>query len=113
MTETPSDAPGIDMHDLDGTLADESFPLEKSRLLDEYGDHEVSFANGGSTTLDDVLSPAGIETFEDVQGIREMVVTMVDADAIGEKGQTGRGTASDAALDERAAMDEAAESESL
>lgn len=83
---------GIEMSDLLSALAADSFPMSKAELLAVYGDCELGYPNGETVSVESVLGPAGVETFRSVDDLRETMYHMVGGDAVGQRGQTGRGT---------------------
>jgi hypothetical protein len=85
---------GLDFGDLREDLAAESFPLSKDDLLEEYGDRDIG-TESGSTTLREILEPVGEETFEDVDAVRQTVLTMVDESAEGRPHYSDRGPSQD------------------
>lgn len=80
------------MNELLDQLDAESFPLGKAELLDDYGQHELVFPDGETSTLDAVLGPAGVDEFRTVDELVETIHHMVGSSAVGQEGQTGRGT---------------------
>lgn len=83
---------GIELGALPNKLDTVSFPIEKSQLLVEYGGHELEFESGERTTLSSVLEPAGVDEFESSEELFQTINLMVGSDAVGQVGQTGRGT---------------------
>lgn len=92
MSDNGSDsrACGIGFRSLDEELGEELFPIDNRELLSRYGDHELELADG-TTTLAEVLEPAGGREYEAVGSVRRAVLTMVDDDAVGPEGYTDRG----------------------
>lgn len=94
MTRDParSREQGIEMGNLTEKLDSTSFPVGKEKLLDEYGQHELVFPDGETSTLETVLQPAGVHEFQSVDELRQTIYHMVGVSAVGREGQTGRGT---------------------
>lgn len=83
---------GIEMGNLPEKLDSSSFPIEKEDLLDKYGQHELVFPDEETSTLETVLRPVGVNEFKSVDEIMETMYLMVGSSAVGQEGQTGRGT---------------------
>jgi len=81
---------GIEFGALTGDLEDESFPLSHETLLSRYGDRELGLI-GERVTLREVLSGEHEREYEDVEGVRQAVFTMVGDEAIGREGYSDRG----------------------
>ncbi len=81
---------GIEFGSLAEELEDESYPLSRDELLDRYGDHELELADK-STALRDVLGPENEQEYEDAEGVRQAIFSMVGDDAIGREGYSDRG----------------------
>lgn len=81
---------GIEFGGLADDLEDESYPLSHEELLGRYGDHELTLI-GEQVTLEDVLSPGQERTYDDAEGVRQAVFTMVGDDAVGREGYSDRG----------------------
>lgn len=83
---------GLEMGSFLSELDAASFPMEKSTVIETYGDHLIGFPNDESATVESILEPAGVERFESRESLQQTVYHMVGGDAVGERGQTGRGT---------------------
>lgn len=83
---------GIELGSLPEKLEQVSFPVEKSSLLEEFGQHELEFEDGDRSNLRSVLQPAGLDEFESREELIETIYLMVGSSAVGQVGQTGRGT---------------------
>lgn len=88
--EEDSREQGIEFGTLAEDLENESYPLSQDELLDRYGDRELRFADG-RTTVDEVLEPENETEYEDAEGVRQAIFSMVGEGAIGRKGYTDRG----------------------
>jgi hypothetical protein len=83
---------GIELGEFVTHLEATAYPITKADLLDAHGSHELGLSNGDTVTVGSILEPAGVERFESRDGVLNTVYQMVGASAVGERGQTGRGT---------------------
>lgn len=83
---------GIELGTLPEKIDTVTFPIEKNQLLEECGGHELAFENGDRTTVSSVLGPVGVDEFGSSDELFETIYTMVGRGAVGQAGQTGRGT---------------------
>lgn len=100
--ETPSDRSresGVDLGELSDALDQHEYPTSTEELIAEYGDHEIELPNG-SETLEQVLGPMADDTFDSADSVRQAIFNMVGAEAVGRKGYTDRGGASEAMDDD-------------
>lgn len=81
---------GIEFGTLAEDLEDESYPLSKEALLDEYGDHEIGLGDE-QVPLREILSPEEEREFEDGESVRQAVFNMVGDEAVGRQGYSDRG----------------------
>lgn len=81
---------GVEFGTLRADLESESYPLTQEELLDRYGESTIEFESG-SSTLREILNPQNERTFEDIEGVRQAVFSMVDEEAIGRDGYSDRG----------------------
>jgi hypothetical protein len=81
---------GVEFGPLADDLEDADYPISHGNLLQRYGDRELEFADG-EQTLREVLDDENEREYEDARGVKQAVLNMVDADAVGEEGQSGRG----------------------
>lgn len=87
---TESQEQGIEFGSLAEELENESYPLSQEELLSRYGDHELEFMDG-STTLREALSPENEREYNDAEGVRQAVFSMVGDEAIAREGYSDRG----------------------
>lgn len=66
-----------------------SYPASTEELIDEYGDLELEFPNGGET-FGDALGRLGETTFEDAEDARLAAYSAVSRDAIGRANYSDR-----------------------
>lgn len=83
---------GIELGNLHEKLERVTFPVEKGTVLEEVGQHELEFEDGDRSKLRSVLQPAGLDEFESREELFESIYLMVGDSAVGQVGQTGRGT---------------------
>lgn len=81
---------GIEFGSLAKELEAESYPLSHEKLIGRYGDHELELTDR-STALRDVLGPENEQEYEDTEGVRQAIFSMVGDDAVGRKGYSDRG----------------------
>ncbi|MGB9933416.1 DUF5789 family protein [Haloarcula amylolytica] len=85
---------GIDFGRLDDELTSETYPVERERLLSEYGEYEIETANG-SQTLRSILGGQEMETdsheYESADAVRQAVLNMVGSGAVGREEYSDRG----------------------
>lgn len=96
---------GIEFGSLAEDLEDESYPLAHDELLDRYGDRELELVDK-RVPLRDVLGPENEREYEDAEGVRQAIFSMVGDAAVGREGYSDRGGNS-------AAVDDAEEDESF
>lgn len=89
-TSDESREQGVEFGSLADELENEEYPIDKSELLEAYGDREIELQNGGQT-LKEVLDPLGETTFESAEDVTQSVIGMVDDEAIGRKNYSDRG----------------------
>ena len=90
MTDTESREQGVEFGSLADELESEEYPIDKSELLETYGDRELELQNGGQT-LHEVLDPLSEPTFESAEDVIQSVIGMVGDEAIGRKNYSDRG----------------------
>lgn len=81
---------GIEFGDLAGDLEDESYPLSHDALLDRYGDRELELIDD-RVTVREVLAPDTDREYEDADGVRQAVLSMVGDEAVGRENYSDRG----------------------
>lgn len=81
---------GVGFGPLADDLEDAQYPLEKTELLDAFGDRTVGLQDG-EETLQGILGPLGDVTFDSAEEVRQEVIGMVGDQAIGRKNYTDRG----------------------
>ena len=89
-TSDESREQGVEFGSLADELGNEKYPIDKSELLETYGDREIELQNGGQT-LREVLDPLGETTFESAEDVTQSVIGVVDDEAIGRKNYSDRG----------------------
>lgn len=85
---------GVELGALSEKLDGHSYPTSTDELLAEYGDHEIELPNG-SETFAQVLEPMADESFDSADAVRQAIFNMVGAEAVGRKGYSDRGGASE------------------
>ncbi|WP_458190383.1 DUF5789 family protein [Haladaptatus sp. NG-WS-4] len=83
---------GVELGELSDELDSHDYPASADELVEEYGDYEIEYENG-SETLEEVLGPMN-DTFEDADGVRQSIMTMVDSGAVGRQRYSDRGAGS-------------------
>lgn len=83
---------GIQFGDLTEDLEAEEYPLSREELLEKYGDRELEHASG-STTLRDVLTGEGQDTYEGQDEVHQVILNMVGTEAVGRDRYSDRGGA--------------------
>lgn len=81
---------GVEFGSLGDDLERVEYPIDNERLLEQYGDREITL-QGGEEPLREVLGPLGEITFESSDEVVQSVIGMVDDEAIGRKDYTDRG----------------------
>ncbi len=81
---------GIEFGSLAEELENESYPISHEELLSRYGDHEIKFIDE-HTPLHTILGPENERQYEDAEGVRQAVFSMVSEDAVGREGYSDRG----------------------
>jgi hypothetical protein len=73
---------GVEFGPLADELAGAEYPLSSESLIELYGDHEVSYANGRAT-LADLVGGSGPDRFEGPEEVHQVVLNMVGVGAVG------------------------------
>lgn len=89
-TVTDDNDMGLDFSNVTDDLAEESYPISKSELLDRYGDREIGIESG-TRTLRELLEPVGQDEFDGQDSIHQTILTMVDKSAEGRERYSDRG----------------------
>ncbi len=89
-TSDKSREQGVEFGSFAEELENEEYPIDKSELLETYGDREIKLQDGDQT-LREVLDPLGETKFESAKDVTQSVIGMVDDEAIGRKNYSDRG----------------------
>jgi hypothetical protein len=81
---------GVTFGDLKDDLETEEYPLSNEDLLDQYGDREVTHANG-SVTVRELVEPMEEVTYESADDVQQELLNMVGEGAVGRKEYSDRG----------------------
>lgn len=81
---------GIEFGTLPADLDDESYPLTHERLLSRYGDYEIGLPDS-DVPLHEILAPETEQEYENPESVRQTILTLVGADAVGRAGYSDRG----------------------
>lgn len=81
---------GVEFGPLADKLENTAYPIEKSELLEVYGEYELQIQDA-NPTLNELLGPIGDTTYNSVHEVVQGVVGMVGDEAIGRKKYTDRG----------------------
>lgn len=81
---------GVEFGALADDLADASYPMSTSELLEQYGDRELEHASG-SVSLREVLPAELDREFEGVEDVHDAVLNMIGEAAVGREGYSDRG----------------------
>ena len=80
---------GVELGDLRGKLQDETYPISRDELLEDYGDEEIQLSDT-TTTLEEVIGSLGEDEFQDYSEVEGAVMNMVGDEAIGRKNYSDR-----------------------
>lgn len=80
---------GVSFDTLNDALETVNYPIAASTLIEEYGDREVSHANG-TATVREILEPSGEESYESADEVRQSILNMLGEEAEGRVGYTDR-----------------------
>lgn len=81
---------GVEFGALADDLADASYPMSTSALLEQYGDRELEHASG-TVSLGEVLPAELDRQFEGVDDVHDAVLNMIGEAAVGREGYSDRG----------------------
>lgn len=81
---------GIEFGDLGDDLEDADYPISHDELLSRYGDRELDLQKG-EKTLREVVGEEQEREYQDAEGVRDAVFSMVGDDAVGREGYSDRG----------------------
>ena len=81
---------GVTFGDLTDDIETETYPLSNEDLLDQYGDREVTHANG-SVTVRELVEPMEEVTYESADEVQQELLNMVGEGAVGRKEYSDRG----------------------
>lgn len=74
--EPVRDDPGRRLGALDAALESHSYPATTGEVVENFGDYEVE-SRDGSTSVRDVLAPAGEETYVSADDVRRRVQGLI------------------------------------
>jgi hypothetical protein len=94
MSDTDDREMGVELGDLDDDLESHEYPASTNELIEAYGDRELGLSRG-TETVREALEPAGDETYESAQEVRQMIYNMVGSEAVGREDYSDRGSAPD------------------
>lgn len=80
---------GVSFDTLNDALETVNYPVAASTLLEEYGDREISHANG-TATVRKILEPLGVEGYRSPDEVRQSIFNMIGEEAEGRVGYTDR-----------------------
>lgn len=81
---------GVDLNGLAEQLDELDYPLTAEDLRESHGDAVIELAEG-TATVDELLGPnEPDQTFDTPSQVREVLLTMVDDDAIAREGYSDR-----------------------
>lgn len=80
---------GVELGDLRGKLQDETYPISRDELLEDYGDEKIETSDA-TTTLEEVIRPLGEDEFRDYGEVEGAIMNMVGDEAIGRKNYSDR-----------------------
>lgn len=69
--------PGQQLGDLDDALETQDYPTTTEALIEAYGDYEVE-TQGGWKSIDEVLAPAGNETYDSADDVRDQIQRLIN-----------------------------------
>lgn len=81
---------GVQFGPLADDLKAEQYPIEKTKLVEEYGGREIELEDGNQT-LGEILGPLGETTFQSGDDVMQGVIGNVSQEAIGRKNYSDRG----------------------
>lgn len=82
---------GVEFGDLAAEIERLDYPVSNANVVERCGDEELVLVDG-SVTLRETLEPHGEATYEDADQVRQAVLNVVAAGAVGRKGYTDRGS---------------------
>lgn len=75
---------GVEFGELAGQIEEQSYPITKEELVEDYGERIIEFPNG-TESVRDILGSFANETYESPSEARQALFNMVDSRAIGRK----------------------------
>ena len=73
----PPYEPGRQLGDLDEALENHDYPTTTDELIEAYGDREVE-SQGGSKSIDELLSPIDDETYDSTDEVRNRIQRLLN-----------------------------------
>ena len=80
---------GVELGDLRGKLQDETYPISRDELLEDYGDEGIQLSDT-TMTLEEVIGSLGEDEFQDYGEVEGAIMNMVGDEAIGRKNYSDR-----------------------
>lgn len=96
--DTDTRAQGVEFGGLAEDLEAHDYPTTASELVEKYGERELELPNGEQTfaeALGPLAEQEGEETYESVEEVKQIVLNMVEGDAVGREGYSDRGTSTE------------------
>jgi hypothetical protein len=81
---------GVEFGDLMSDLEDVEYPRSADDVIEQFGDREVTHANG-SETVRELLEPVGDATYDSADGVRREMLNMIGEGSVGREEYTDRG----------------------
>lgn len=81
---------GVEFGALADDLAEASYPMSTTTLLERYGERELEHASG-TVSLGEVLPAELDREFDGVEDVRDSVLNMIGEAAVGREGYSDRG----------------------
>ncbi|MCG1002079.1 MULTISPECIES: hypothetical protein [Halobacterium] len=80
----------VTLDELEAELRDESYPLDREAVVEEYGDYDLDLP-GGEESVADVLARVGGDGFESHADLLATIEGGVGGEAVGRRDYTDRG----------------------
>ena len=83
---------GVEVGAVSDELEAEQFPIEKSEVVEKYGDHRIGLEEDGEKVRE-ILAPLGETTFESESELLQTIIGNVSKDSVGRERYSDRGDA--------------------
>lgn len=82
---------GVNFSSIEPVLDELEYPIAVDELVSEFGDREIELTNAEPVSLAELFDGLGDQTLESHEAVRQEILNMMPADAVGREDYTDRG----------------------